>query len=159
MRVMIPYRTAAVNKKRDSQEDARCAIALRSSSVPSLNPAATTEASQQMALTLSDVKRIAHLARIEMTDAEAGQALGQLNEIFKLIEQLQSVDTTGIEPMSHPLGGSQRLREDVASDAGRPRGQHEERPGAAGRPVPRAQGHRVGDARCSRNRWPNWAAR
>ncbi len=70
-----------------------------------------------MALTLSDVKRIAHLARIEVTDAEAGQALGQLNDIFKLIEQLQSVDTNGIEPMSHPLGGSQRLREDVASSA------------------------------------------
>ncbi len=68
-----------------------------------------------MALNLSDVKRIAHLARIEVTDAEAGQALGQLNDIFKLIEQLQSVDTTGIEPMSHPLGGAQRLREDLAS--------------------------------------------
>jgi aspartyl-tRNA(Asn)/glutamyl-tRNA(Gln) amidotransferase subunit C len=67
-----------------------------------------------MALTLSDVKRIAHLARIEVTDAEAGHALGQLNDIFKLIEQLQSVDTSGVEPMSHPLGGSQRLREDMA---------------------------------------------
>lgn len=67
-----------------------------------------------MALTLSDVKRIAHLARIEVTDAEAWQALGQLNDIFKLIEQLQSVDTSGVEPMSHPLGGSQRLREDIA---------------------------------------------
>ena len=68
-----------------------------------------------MALTLSDVKRIAHLARIEVTDAEAGQALGQLNDILKLIEQLQSVDTSGIEPMSHPLGGAQRLREDLPS--------------------------------------------
>ncbi len=70
-----------------------------------------------MALTLSDVKRIAHLARIEVTDAEAGQALGQLNDIFKLIEQLQSVDTSGIEPMSHPLGGSQRLLEDLAGSS------------------------------------------
>ena len=70
-----------------------------------------------MALSLSDVMRIAHLARIEVTDAEARQALGQLNEIFKLIERLQSVDTSGIEPMSHPLGGSQRLREDVAGAA------------------------------------------
>ena len=68
-----------------------------------------------MALTLSDVKRIAHLARIEVSDAEAGQALGQLNDIFKLIEQLKSVDTSGIEPMSHPFGGSQRLRDDAAS--------------------------------------------
>ena len=40
----------------------------------------------------------------------------QLNGIFQLIEQLQSVNTAGIEPMSHPLGGGQRLREDVASD-------------------------------------------
>ena len=113
---MIPYRTAAVNKKRVSEEQPGAAtgpaVLLP---VPSLNPAATTEASHEMALTLSDVMRIAHLARIEVTDAEAGQALGQLNDIFKLIEQLQSVDTTGIEPMSHPLGGSQRLREDLSS--------------------------------------------
>ncbi len=69
-----------------------------------------------MPLTSSDVKRIAHLARIEITDAETDQTLMQLNGIFQLIEQLQSVNTAGIEPMSHPLGGGQRLREDVASD-------------------------------------------
>ena len=69
-----------------------------------------------MSLTSSDVKRIAHLARIEITEGETEQTLGQLNEIFKLIEQLQSVNTAGIEPMSHPLGGSQRLREDLAID-------------------------------------------
>jgi aspartyl-tRNA(Asn)/glutamyl-tRNA(Gln) amidotransferase subunit C len=69
-----------------------------------------------MSLTSSDVKRIAHLARIEITETETAQTLAQLNEIFKLIEQLQSVNTAGIEPMSHPLGGSQRLREDVVSD-------------------------------------------
>ncbi len=73
-----------------------------------------------MALTSSDVRRIAHLARIEITEPETEQTLVQLNEIFRLIEQLQSVNTAGIEPMSHPLGGSQRLREDLASDkAGR----------------------------------------
>jgi aspartyl-tRNA(Asn)/glutamyl-tRNA(Gln) amidotransferase subunit C len=113
---MIPYRTAAVNKKRARRRHPGAAAGLAALlPFPSLNPAATTEVSHEMALTLSDVKRIAHLARIEVTDAEAGQALGQLNDIFKLIEQLQSVDTIGIEPMSHPLGGSQRLREDVAS--------------------------------------------
>ncbi len=68
-----------------------------------------------MALTLSDVKRIAHLARIEITEGEAEHTLGQLNDIFVMIERLQSVDTSRIEPMSHPLGGSQRLREDAAS--------------------------------------------
>jgi aspartyl-tRNA(Asn)/glutamyl-tRNA(Gln) amidotransferase subunit C len=69
-----------------------------------------------MPLTSSDVRRIAHLARIEITDIETEQTLVQLNEIFGMIEQLQSVNTAGIEPMSHPLGGSQRLRADVASD-------------------------------------------
>ena len=69
-----------------------------------------------MPLTSSDVKRIADLARIEITEAETEQTLDQLNGIFKLIEQLQSVNTAGIEPMSHPLGGSQRLREDLAGD-------------------------------------------
>ncbi|HEX7810827.1 MAG TPA: Asp-tRNA(Asn)/Glu-tRNA(Gln) amidotransferase subunit GatC [Burkholderiales bacterium] len=68
-----------------------------------------------MALTLSDVKRIAHLARIEITEGEAELTLGQLNDIFVMIERLQSVDTRGIEPMSHPLGGGQRLREDMAA--------------------------------------------
>lgn len=112
---MIPYRTAAVNKKRDSRSPPGAATGLAPFfPVPSLNPTAITETSHEMALTLSDVMRIAHLARIEVTDAQAHQALGQLNDIFKLIEKLQSVDTRGIEPMSHPLGGSQRLREDAA---------------------------------------------
>ena len=69
-----------------------------------------------MALTPGDVRRIAHLARLEVTDAEAAETLVQLNNIFGLIEQLQSVDTTDIEPMSHPLGGSQRLRDDLATE-------------------------------------------
>jgi aspartyl-tRNA(Asn)/glutamyl-tRNA(Gln) amidotransferase subunit C len=69
-----------------------------------------------MSLNLGDVRRIAQLARIEITEAEAEQTLRQLNDIFTLIEQLQSVDTTGIEPMAHPLGGGQRLREDVATE-------------------------------------------
>jgi aspartyl-tRNA(Asn)/glutamyl-tRNA(Gln) amidotransferase subunit C len=71
-----------------------------------------------MALSLSDVKRIAHLARIEITEAEAAHTLGELNDIFGMIERLQSVDTTGIEPMSHPLGGGQRLRDDAAAPTG-----------------------------------------
>ncbi len=69
-----------------------------------------------MSLTSSDVKRIAHLARIEIGASEAEQTLIQLNQIFELIEKLQSVDTAGIEPMSHPLGGGQRLREDVVGE-------------------------------------------
>ena len=69
-----------------------------------------------MSLTSGDVRRVAHLARIEITEAQSEQTLQQLNEIFKMIEELQSVNTAGIEPMSHPLGGGQRLREDLAID-------------------------------------------
>ena len=65
-----------------------------------------------MALTLPEVQRIAHLARIEISATEAGQTLAQLNDILGMIERLSKVDTTEIEPMSHPLGGAQRLRED-----------------------------------------------
>ncbi|MCA3218942.1 MAG: Asp-tRNA(Asn)/Glu-tRNA(Gln) amidotransferase subunit GatC [Burkholderiales bacterium] len=70
-----------------------------------------------MSLGLDDVRRIAHLARIEITDAETQATAAQLNDIFAMIERMQKIDTRGIEPMAHPLGGDQRLREDVASEA------------------------------------------
>ncbi len=69
-----------------------------------------------MALTLEDVGRIAHLARIHISPDEAERTLAQLNGIFGLIEQMQAVDTTGVEPMAHPLGGAQRLREDAVTE-------------------------------------------
>ena len=69
-----------------------------------------------MALNLDDVKRIALLSRLSIGQQEAEQTLDQLNGIFALIEQMRSVDTTGIEPMSHALGGAQRLRDDVMSE-------------------------------------------
>ena len=73
-----------------------------------------------MALDLSDVKRIAHLARIETSDAEAEQTLAQLNNFFSLVEQMQAVDTTGIEPLAHPLSAVrdmvQRLRVDAVTE-------------------------------------------
>ena len=77
-----------------------------------------------MALTLDDVARIAHLARIEITDEEARRTLSQLNDIFALIEKMQAVDTEGVAPLSHPLAAHMnnialRLREDVASEPNR----------------------------------------
>ena len=70
-----------------------------------------------MSLSLDDVRRIAHLARIEITDAQASATLAQLNDIFKMIEQMQQIDTTGVEPLTHPLGGVQRLRADAANES------------------------------------------
>ena len=69
-----------------------------------------------MSLSLPDVKRIAQLARIEVTDAQAEQVLAQLQGVFALIEELQSVDTQGIEPMSHAQGVTLRLREDQVTE-------------------------------------------
>jgi aspartyl-tRNA(Asn)/glutamyl-tRNA(Gln) amidotransferase subunit C len=65
-----------------------------------------------MALSLEDVRRIAQLAHLEVTDTEARQVLAQLQAIFALIEELRSVDTLGIEPMSHAQDVVLRLRED-----------------------------------------------
>ncbi|PWF46639.1 Asp-tRNA(Asn)/Glu-tRNA(Gln) amidotransferase subunit GatC [Massilia glaciei] len=75
-----------------------------------------------MSLTLSDVKRIAKLAQLEMDEASAETALGELNGIFALAEQMAAVDTTGVAPLSHPLDvvlGTLplRLREDVVTES------------------------------------------
>jgi aspartyl-tRNA(Asn)/glutamyl-tRNA(Gln) amidotransferase subunit C len=69
-----------------------------------------------MSLTLEQVRRVAHLARIEVSDAEAQSTLGHLNGIFALIEEMQAVDTTGIEPMAHAQDLAQRLREDRVTE-------------------------------------------
>ena len=70
-----------------------------------------------MSLTIDDVKRIAHLARIEVDAVEAGQVLGQLSGIFALIGEMQAVDTDGVEPMSHAQDLMLRLRDDKVSES------------------------------------------
>lgn len=69
-----------------------------------------------MSLNSADIKRIAHLARIEVSDAEAEATLTKLTGILGLIEQMQAVDTTGIVPMSHSQDVTQRLRDDVVTE-------------------------------------------
>jgi len=66
-----------------------------------------------MSLTLADVHRIAQLARIQISDEQAQATAAQLNDIFAMIETIAQVDTSGVEPMTHPLDGVQRLREDA----------------------------------------------
>jgi len=69
-----------------------------------------------MSFDLSQVQRVAQLARIEITEAEALRTLAQLQDIFAMIERMQAIDTTGVEPMAHPLGGTQRLRDDAVTE-------------------------------------------
>ena len=74
-----------------------------------------------MSLTPDQLQRIALLARIEVSDAEQRGVTDRLNAVFGLIDQLQAVDTKGIEPMSHPLDARlpvrQRLRPDEVTEA------------------------------------------
>lgn len=69
-----------------------------------------------MALTLDDVKRVAHLSRIEISDAAADAVLQDLVRIFGLIEQMQALDVGGIEPMAHGQDIVLRLRDDAVTE-------------------------------------------
>lgn len=69
-----------------------------------------------MSLSIADVEKVARLARLAMTEQEIHTAQAQLSNIFGLIAEMQAVDTTGIEPMSHSQDLSQRLREDIVTE-------------------------------------------
>jgi aspartyl-tRNA(Asn)/glutamyl-tRNA(Gln) amidotransferase subunit C len=72
-----------------------------------------------MSLSLDDVSRIARLARIEISPAEAEQTRAQLNNILDFVAQLQAVNTDGIEPMAHAADVVQRLRADAVTEPDR----------------------------------------
>ena len=72
-----------------------------------------------MSLSLEQVERIARLARLELSPADATATQAKLNGIFGLIKQMQAVDTTGVAPMSHPQDVVQRLRADAVSETDR----------------------------------------
>ncbi|HPQ95349.1 MAG: Asp-tRNA(Asn)/Glu-tRNA(Gln) amidotransferase subunit GatC [Thiothrix sp.] len=69
-----------------------------------------------MAITDSEVKKAAHLARLALADEQLEVYTRNLSSILALVDQLQAVDTTGVEPMAHPLDMAQRLREDVVTE-------------------------------------------
>jgi len=73
-----------------------------------------------MALTASDVSRIAHLARLELSGPQADAMLLQLNDFFRIVEQMSGVDTGHVEPLYTPLSAVQevtlRLREDRVTE-------------------------------------------
>jgi aspartyl-tRNA(Asn)/glutamyl-tRNA(Gln) amidotransferase subunit C len=74
-----------------------------------------------MSLNAQDISRIANLARLELRPEESERMLTQLNGFFDIVEKMRAVDTTGIEPLAHPVAAIQevalRLREDAASEA------------------------------------------
>ncbi|SDS69274.1 Asp-tRNA(Asn)/Glu-tRNA(Gln) amidotransferase subunit GatC [Pseudomonas fuscovaginae UPB0736] len=69
-----------------------------------------------MALDRSDVEKIAHLARLDLVVDDIPRTTEALNSILGLVDQMQAVDTDGIEPLAHPLEASQRLRADAVTE-------------------------------------------
>ena len=73
-----------------------------------------------MSLTPQDIDRIANLARLELQPAESERMLTNINGFFGIVEAMQAVDTSGVQPLAHPVAAIQdialRLREDVVSE-------------------------------------------
>lgn len=70
-----------------------------------------------MALDRSDVEHLAYLARIGLQDADISANAAKLTSIMGLIDKMQAVDTSGIQPLAHPLETTQRLRADVVTES------------------------------------------
>ena len=69
-----------------------------------------------MSIDLANVENIAHLARLHLSEAEKQEAAGSMSNILNLIDQMQSVDTDGVEPLAHAFDAVQRLRDDVVTE-------------------------------------------
>ena len=71
-----------------------------------------------MSVDTATVRRIAHLARIKVSDAEAERMHDELNAILGFVEQLGEVDTDGVEPMTSVVSQTLKMRQDVVTDGG-----------------------------------------
>ena len=73
-----------------------------------------------MALQPEDIRRIAHLARLELKEEEGARMLAQINSFFEIVEQISAVNTDGVVPLAHPAELLQqielRLRQDTVSE-------------------------------------------
>ena len=67
-------------------------------------------------LSLDEIRRIGELARLELSGPDLAAMQQELNGILALVDQMASVDTEGVEPMSHPQAAMQRLRDDEVSE-------------------------------------------
>ncbi|MFC3725819.1 MAG: Asp-tRNA(Asn)/Glu-tRNA(Gln) amidotransferase subunit GatC [Neoaquamicrobium sediminum] len=72
-----------------------------------------------MSVDIDTVKRVARLARIAVTEEEAGRMTGELNTILGFVEQLGEVDVSGVEPMTSVIPMEMKKREDRVTDGGK----------------------------------------
>ncbi|MCF3641395.1 Asp-tRNA(Asn)/Glu-tRNA(Gln) amidotransferase subunit GatC [Rhizobium sp. TRM95111] len=69
-----------------------------------------------MSVDLATVKRVAHLARIAVSEEEANRMMGELNGILGFVEQLSEVDVAGVEPMTSVTPMAMKKRLDAVTD-------------------------------------------
>jgi aspartyl-tRNA(Asn)/glutamyl-tRNA(Gln) amidotransferase subunit C len=74
------------------------------------------EQAASMSLDKTEVEKIAHLARLQIDPADVPEYATNLSNILDLVEQMDAVDTEGVNPMAHPTDAVQRLREDVVTE-------------------------------------------
>ena len=72
-----------------------------------------------MAFDKTELEKVAHLARLNISDSEIDEVTGRITDILDLIDQMQSVDTDAVVPLAHPLDLTQRLREDDVTESNR----------------------------------------
>ena len=72
---------------------------------------------QSMSLGPAEVAKIAHLARLAISEADIPVYARNLSSILELVAQMNTVDTTGVEPLAHPLEMAQRLRPDEITES------------------------------------------
>ena len=72
-----------------------------------------------MAFDKTELEKVAHLARLHISDSEIDEVTGRITDILDLIDQMQSVDTDAVVPLAHPLDLTQRLREDDVTESNR----------------------------------------
>ena len=72
-----------------------------------------------MAIDRNEIARIAHLARLEVSDRVASRTAEELSRILDFVGRMNAVDTSGVTPMAHPLEADQRLREDQITEEDR----------------------------------------
>ena len=69
-----------------------------------------------MSVDIATVKRVAHLARIAVSEEDAARMTGELNTILGFVEQLNEVDVTGVEPMTSVIPMEMKERQDAVTD-------------------------------------------
>jgi aspartyl-tRNA(Asn)/glutamyl-tRNA(Gln) amidotransferase subunit C len=69
-----------------------------------------------MTIDRKEIEKIAELARISIADEQIGGVTERIAEILQMVDQLQAVDTSSVEPMANPLDAVQRLRKDAVTE-------------------------------------------